>query len=155
EITRERFWRAMVCMRLTTQQPSGPGTPVSRFQAMSPFPLRYELMADADRPGAVIARALRDAGGIRFSVKKIPDELATNLRRLENGEWSPTLYQCNRLRRLAPREVELEVVAYIQDKFTGFGPKQSRNLLTNLGLTRYEIPIDSRVTSWLNEFGFP
>jgi hypothetical protein len=24
-----------------------------------------------------------------------------------------------------------------------------------MGLTRYEIPLDSRVTSWLNEFGFP
>jgi hypothetical protein len=24
-----------------------------------------------------------------------------------------------------------------------------------LGLTRYEIPIDSRITRWLNAFGFP
>jgi hypothetical protein len=24
-----------------------------------------------------------------------------------------------------------------------------------LGLTRYEVPIDSRITRWLNEFGFP
>ena len=27
--------------------------------------------------------------------------------------------------------------------------------LQSLGLTRYEIPIDSRLTDWLNEFGFP
>ena len=44
---------------------------------------------------------------------------------------------------------------YIQDRFDGFGPKQSRNVLQALGLTRYEIPIDSRITDWLNEFGFP
>lgn len=37
----------------------------------------------------------------------------------------------------------------------GFGPKQSRNLLQGLGLTKYEIPIDSRITKWFNEFGFP
>jgi hypothetical protein len=24
-----------------------------------------------------------------------------------------------------------------------------------LGLTRHEIPIDSRITKWLNDFGFP
>ena len=40
---------------------------------------------------------------------------------------------------------------YIEEKFDGFGPKQSRNVLQALGLTRYEIPIDSRVTNWLNE----
>jgi hypothetical protein len=37
----------------------------------------------------------------------------------------------------------------------GLGPKQSRNFLQCLGLTRYEIPIDSRITKWLNDFGFP
>src|SRR5207248_11545041 len=48
-----------------------------------------------------------------------------------------------------------EIANYIQDKFAGFGPKQARNFLQALGLTRYEIPIDSRVTRWLNELGFP
>lgn len=43
-----------------------------------------------------------------------------------------------------------------QHTIVGFGPKQSRNLLQALGLTRFEIPIDSRVTDWLNdEFNFP
>ena len=39
--------------------------------------------------------------------------------------------------------------------FHGFGPKQARNLLQSLGLTRHEIPIDSRIAKWLNDFGFP
>jgi hypothetical protein len=33
----------------------------------------------------------------------------------------------------------------------GLGPKQSRNLWQWLGLTRYEIPLDIRVTRWVNE----
>ncbi len=41
------------------------------------------------------------------------------------------------------------------DAHSAFGPNQSRNVLQSLGLTRYEIPIDSRLTDWLNEFGFP
>ena len=44
---------------------------------------------------------------------------------------------------------------FLADRIMGLGPKQSRNVLQFLGLTRYEIPIDSRVTGWLNEFGFP
>ena len=39
--------------------------------------------------------------------------------------------------------------------FKGFGPKQSRNLLQGLGISRFEIPIDSRITKWLNSIGFP
>ena len=44
----------------------------------------------------------------------------------------------------------------IQDNLKGFGPKQSRNLLQILGLTIYEIPIDSRIAKWLNtKLDFP
>ena len=48
------------------------------------------------------------------------------------------------------RKTERAVANYIEDTFKGFGPKQSRNLLQMLGLTRYEIPIDSRLITWLN-----
>ncbi len=37
----------------------------------------------------------------------------------------------------------------------GFGPKQSRNLWQTLGLFRYEIPIDSRITKWMNKNIYP
>ena len=56
-----------------------------------------------------------------------------------------TLAQCSRLiGPETPRETEAEVADYINDTFRGFGPKQSRNILQELGLTRYEIPIDNR-----------
>lgn len=51
--------------------------------------------------------------------------------------------------------VERKVAEKVQGSLKGFGPKQSRNLLQHLGLTVYEIPIDSRVVKRLNEFGFP
>jgi thermostable 8-oxoguanine DNA glycosylase len=59
------------------------------------------------------------------------------------------------LRRTRTQKSELESADFIDDTLKGFGPKQSRNLLQELGLTRYEIPIDSRITRWLNDFGFP
>jgi hypothetical protein len=51
--------------------------------------------------------------------------------------------------------METEAADFIDSHLKGFGPKQSRNLLQNLGLTRYGVPIDSRTTKWLNDFGFP
>lgn len=153
-VTKERFWRAMVSMRLTTRQKSGPESHVARFIRLNPFPLTYPTVHQARDAGVLIAKVLRKAGGIRFA-DKIATELAQNLEILEDGLWTDTLVQCNRLTQLVPRDIEIEVARHIQEHFLGFGPKQSRNLLQSLGLTRYEIPIDSRLTDWLNEFGFP
>lgn len=57
--------------------------------------------------------------------------------------------------RQSSRADECEAAEFVDDHLKGFGPKQSRNLLQWLGLTKYEIPLDSRITKWLNEFGFP
>ena len=38
----------------------------------------------------------------------------------------------------------------IQAYLKGLGTKKSRNLLQMLGLSMYEIPIESRITNWLN-----
>ena len=43
----------------------------------------------------------------------------------------------------------------LKENLKGIGPKQSRNLLQDLGVTSYETPIDSRIIKWLNNFGFP
>lgn len=72
--------------------------------------------------------------------EKIADDLEANLRLLEGGEWERALERCNRLAHSTTREAERQVAEYIRETFHGFGPKQSRNLLQALGLTRYEIP---------------
>ncbi len=153
-VDRSAFWRQMTSARLTSVQRSGPRSHVARFLRTEPFPLSYETVAARDDPEAFIADALRASGGIRFGAR-ISTDLAANLRRLEAGEWSDALSACNRLvTAAAPAVVEREVAGYVRS-FRGFGPKQSRNFLQGLGLTRYEIPIDSRITRWLNDFGFP
>lgn len=153
-VTRAAFWACMVKMRLTSVQKSGPNSHVNKFNKSKPFPLNYKSLCAAKKPKAFIAHTLKEAGGIRF-VPTIADQLVSNFTNLENGEWGPTLERCNRLLRSDSATEEKEVADYINDNFLGFGPKQSRNLLQELGLTRYEIPIDSRITKWLNEFRFP
>ena len=74
---------------------------------------------------------------------------------LEGGLWQELLDRLNSLRPLASQDAEQAAADFLDERFLGLGPKQSRNLLQALGLTCYEVPIDSRVTKWLNDFGFP
>jgi hypothetical protein len=152
-VDREAFWTQMTSARLTSVQRSGPRSHVARFIRTTPFPLAYGKLRGRNELESLISHALRESRGIRFS-ERISRDLAGNFRRLEGGEWEEALKQCNRLTSPVPRSIEQEAANYIRT-FNGFGPKQSRNLLQGLGLTRYEIPIDSRITDWLNKLGFP
>ena len=144
----------MLSARLTSAQRSGPGSHVSRFIRTNPFPLALDAVLGADEREAFIAARLRHSGGIRFA-DKIAVEMIRNLKTLESGGWEPTLAACNRLTKAnGSRDLEVGVAGQLMN-FVGFGPKQSRNVLQSLGLTRFEIPIDSRLTDWLNDFGFP
>ena len=149
QVTKERLWRAIVCMRLTTQAATGPKGKLATFQQLNPFPLRYNAIRRQKSPQKFILRVLADhkVGRHRLTIST---QLADNFRHREQGEWDNALGRCNRLTAPVPREVEAEVADYLDDLLKGFGPKQSRNVLQARGLTRFEIPIDSRVTGWLN-----
>ena len=155
-VERENFWQQMVCMRLSTRARSSPNSKLDRFEGVSPFPLAYDTMSGQQSREVFIHDTLR-THQVGTDRTKISRELGNNFARLEDREWPRVLELCNRLTiRLEPRETEAELADYINDTFEGFGPKQARNLPQALGLTRFEIPIDIRVTKWLNdEFQFP
>jgi thermostable 8-oxoguanine DNA glycosylase len=154
EVPKEEFWKALVSCLLTSQQRSGPGTPVTRFTSTVPFPLDYHLCRSQRDLRSFAQDTLTSFGGIRFS-NRLADHVAENLDLLEVGLWSETLTVLDELRLAQTLESERMAAGFVAEHFKGFGPKQSRNLLQSLGLTRFEIPIDSRITKWLNDFGFP
>ena len=155
-ITKEEFWHRMVVCLLTTQQRSGPNRAADRFSKQTPFPLRYDAcVRQGDLLNSFAWHELTNFGGLRF-IGRTAGELVENLHYLEiNGGWDQTMSALDKLRLNQTVECEREAADFIEDKFDGFGPKQSRNLLQCLGLSRYEIPLDSRITKWLNDFGFP
>ena len=153
-VSRTDFWQTMVSCLLTTQQRSGPNTPVTRFIRTKPFPLSYSRCCSQRNVRQFVETQLGRFGGL-WRWKEIANELTTNLSLLEDGLWSEVLPLSNQLRSARNAKAERRAAEFIDNSFKGFGPKQSRNLLQILGLTRYEIPIDSRITKWLNSFGFP
>ena len=152
-ITKQVFWCCMVRCLLTTQQRSGPDAPVARFVETNPPLLSYRI-CDKQDDLAEFTRSIISRAGLRRSTT-IGQELVANLRFIKNGGWKPTKQHLDKVRLNSSTETERLTADFIDREFRGFGPKQSRNLLQLLGLSRYEIPIDSRITKWLNEFGFP
>ena len=91
---------------------------------------------------------------LRFHAR-IAEAVKQNLRRLENGYWVRVEQAWNLLSTADDQGLERETARMIAKELKGFGPKQARNLLQALGLTKYEIPIDSRVGKRLVQFGCP
>ncbi len=153
-VTKEDFWQQMVACLLTTQQRSGPTSAVTRFIRTTPFPLAYKTCLEHPNVEDFAKGTLTKFGGLRRT-NLLAGDIATNLTRLEEGLWRRTLDTLATLRGNKEVGPEREAADFIDANFAGFGPKQARNLLQSLGLTRHEIPIDSRIAKWLNEFGFP
>jgi hypothetical protein len=152
--TKCQFWEHLIGCLLTSQQRSGPDAPVSRFLSVSPFPLGYDICVAQQDLASFAQATLSSFGGLLY-YNNISKFLADNLTYLENGGWAAILERLDMVRLKSTPETERSIAEFIDETFSGVGPKQSRNLLQVLGLSRYEIPIDSRITKWLNKFGFP
>jgi hypothetical protein len=154
KVTRAIFWQAMVACLLTTQQRSGPKSAVTRFINTEPFPLSLSTCEQQSDLEQFVKTVLTDFGGLRRT-NIIARELAANIRHFEAESWAETYQVVENLWLSDTISVERQAAHFIATYYKGFGPKQSRNLLQSLGLTRYEIPIDSRIIKWLNDFSFP
>jgi hypothetical protein len=149
-LTRSAFWDVLISCLLTTQQRSGPGSHVARFVGLRPSPLAYRACRSKRCPGDYVRKVLTNHRGIRRA-PTIGEQAEANLRVLEGPRWKETLAWLRVLAQGATPAQERQAAHFMAEHFKGIGPKQSRNLLQDLGLTRYEMPIDSRITRWLNK----
>lgn len=163
QISQDLFWEAHVAALLTSRQRSGPDSPVSTFIQTKLDELGLEACRDAADIAAFVSSKLEDHGGVRF-YNKIGEACEQNFQLLvEQGEWGRVNEQLETLRanrNTAPRpsdaDQERTVCEYLYGEvggegLHGIGSKQSRNLLQMLGLTRYETPLDSRISRWMND----
>jgi hypothetical protein len=146
-------WRAIVGCLLTTQQKSGPNSRVSRFIRDGSELFRFSACA-RKRKLALFAERTISRYGLRRSAT-IGKEIEENFHWLSDGGWAKLRRQLRALESGASAEIERKVASFVSASLAGFGPKQSRNMLQWLGLTQYEIPLDSRIVKWLNNFDFP
>ncbi len=150
--TREEFWKQLVLALLSSQQIWTPGSLIDRFSQTEPFALALASYRGMDEQ-QVIARLK----GFRFA-RRVAAYLQADHEALFGtpNEWTKIESQLRELAAQvnspadpAHRNREREVARYLAAMLRGVGPKQSRNILQELELVRYEIPIDSRVAEWL------
>ncbi len=153
ELNKDIILKGIIMCLLTSNQRAGPNSTVSNFLRQVPFPITMKLL-NKKQSISVFIRNLMLKNGLNRFINKIPDNFEKNFHLLEMTNW-----QMMELFKTIMNETnvknERKIADMIDDTYFGFGPKQSRNLMQSLGLTKYEIPLDSRTTKWLNKFGFP
>jgi hypothetical protein len=146
-------WRVIVGCLLTTQQKSGPDSRVARFVRDGSELFRFSACA-RKRKLASFAESTISRYGLRRAAT-IGREIEANFLWLSDGGWTKLRQHLKAFKSGSPARLEREVASFVSANLSGFGPKQSRNMLQWLGLTQHEIPLDSRVLKWLNKSGFP
>jgi hypothetical protein len=149
-VSQSEFWQAMLMGLLTTQQKSGEGSAVNSFLEIIPHPLRLDCCLNSTDLKALAIHELNRQNGIR-RYDMIAEQIERNLKNLQDRRWG-ILTQINEAIPLRTKKTEREVAREVAKTLHGIGPKQSRNMLQYLSLTRYEIPLDSRVMKWLNQY---
>jgi len=152
-IKKENVWLSVVMCLITTQNKSGSGSAVDNFLGSKPFPLSLEKLRSVPDIEQYTFQTLSQ---LRIRRWKLSAEYAVlNYRSMMNRGWDivaqflDELY-AQRLRNPESNDYSLERSAAvgIQEIFKGIGPKQSRNFWQDLGMTRFEIPLDSRILRW-------
>ena len=152
-INKDTIIKTLLMCLLTSQQRSGPNSLVSKFLRLEPFPVTSESLEQTSNTQLYLMETLKKNGLTRY-INRISLFFTYNLNKIENENWQ-IIKELKVLIDIDSAFKERKIADKICSEFKGFGPKQSRNFLQSLGLTKYEIPIDSRITNWLNDFGFP
>lgn len=152
DLSKNEVWRVLVGCQVTTQQRSGPDSPASRFLKSQSPALKYLRCKRSTSLHEMIETECRNAGLRRAPT--VAENLVVILNNLEAGEWKVLFSHLENLNNSTSLEKERVAAKYLQSKsFPGLGQKQSRNFFQWLGLSRYEVPLDSRVLKKLRELG--
>ena len=152
DLSKVNLWHVFVGCQVTTQQRSGPDKPVSRFLQSNSDALNYAACKQSTSLYKLLEKEFTKAG-LRFA-PKMASNLTQILDALESGEWKTLRQHLKTLESNTTKGKEQKVVSYLQSKkYPGLGPKQARNFIQWAGLSRYEVPLDSRVLKKLKEFG--
>lgn len=148
DLSYANIWKTLVGCEITTQQKSGLGSHVDVFLKSNNQVLDYEKCKHLK--ASTISKELRE--GHLGKNKRIGSYLARIINLLEDGEWNTLCYNLETLKREHTQQDEIIVVEYLRSgRYPGLGLKQSRNFIQWLGLSEYEIPIDSRELKVLKE----
>lgn len=152
-ISKAIFWKVLLGCLLTTQQRSGEGSRVSLFLESRDALLDVEHCLTLSNLKDVAENTFKNNGLRR--TERIADEIDYASIQLKKLGWDFFRVQLDTISSQTSVNKERIVARFLQEHFKGLGPKQSRNLIQWMGLSKYEIPLDSRMVKVLRDLKFP
>ena len=139
----QEIWNALVTGLVTSQQKSGENSQVNLFLDSIKNQEKFNLQKLCNRPELI--KDIPNFCRLRFH-DKIFNLMADSLEKYKNDHWK-TVKLAFKVLIDEPTNLtkEREVAIELQRFFKGIGLKQSRNMLQLLHLSKFMIPLDSKV----------
>jgi hypothetical protein len=153
DLSRENIWHKVVGCLITTQQRSGPESRVSKFLKGSPSILSLASLVDLAQVGTRARDDFSTAGLRRANTLAVQVQSAAQF--FTESAFADLQRRLNEMSMETSVDRERSAARFIQEQLVGFGPKQSRNLIQWLGVSQFEIPLDSRMMKVLKRLEFP
>lgn len=138
---------------LSKQADSSQDKRLSTFFSEEPFLLTSQFLSNEYNIEMAVKKILV-SNGITPSSKTI-DSFILNYFHLVQSNWEilHALKKC--ISEDCSPSQERDLADHIDKIFKGFGSTQARTFLQDLGIIKYEIPINASTMAWLRDFGFP
>lgn len=158
EICQTSFWKSLIGCLLTTQQNSRKDSPVDKFLKSNDDLLDVNYCLKTNDLANIAKTTLKNKG-LRRNIH-IASEIEYAVNWLKEKGWQGLESKLNSISSQTTIEKERAVARYLRylpkkQGFKGLGQKQSRNLIQMMGLSKYVIPLDSRMVKVLPQLGFP
>ena len=146
------LYSLLYSLLLSNQKPESYSHIVSVFPG-SRFSLQYLSIIKVSDKKEYVSELIKKYN-ITLAIEETPEYFAYNFDLLEATNWELLDRLIKKLCIKESKKAEREIADHIDSIFTGFGPYEARVFLQALGLTKFEMPIDSFVTDWLINFNF-
>ena len=153
-LNRNSILNALLFSLLYQYQRHGSYSKIVSFFQIDPFPLQYKKISNIPDIRAYIFDLLKQHGIIQ-DINKTPDYFSNNFDLLESTNWDLLNILEKMLQEENSQQTEREIADNIDTMFKGFGAIEARVFMQALGLTKFEIPIDTVISDWFNNFGIP
>ena len=149
DLSKNNVWKILVGCEITSRQKSGENSPTDQLLKSGSKLFDFNYCKNNHN---FIIDELKKFNLRRYNT--IAEWLILIIKEWELGEWDILQKKLTLLKKDHSKEDEKQVIDYLRSgKYKGLGLKQSRNFLQWLGLSIYEIPIDSRVIKVLENCG--
>jgi hypothetical protein len=153
-IDKNTILRTMLICLLASESDSYPEHIITKIFHNKPYFLNYENIFKIRYIENALHEIFQKFGTTKY-LKKIPNYFSTNFEFLEETNWDIESEINDAIGKELTKYDERKLADMVDRSFKGFGSKEARSLLLALGVSKYEIPIDNKLISWLEKFNFP